>query len=360
MVLSLPRILSGWAVVFVYAVVFNKHKNATPGKMLFGLKIIPVAADRLDLSWTQVVLRRATEMLLGLPFSLAPQAVAFFRPDRRQLADLVAGTRVVQGSSRGKDAKPRWILGSLCIIYFGLTGISKFLMTARNITPDGLRITRSMRALTPASRTGTSYHSPAEGDPTVPGVSIRHNLDAAKDMGEAAELSRKACDAGSGESCFDLGVMYTKGLGVSKDMEKAMDFYRKACDMKIGQGCFNLGVKHAIGPGTPEDRREARELFLKACDLGEGRSCINLGNLHEQGQGVPKDIEKALVFYRKACDLGMAEGCDKTKLLSGRQTSGLTNRPDNRESSTDEMNCPMGMKAVATGSAFQPWKCVSE
>ena len=68
--------------------------GATPGKWLMGLRVVD-AKTQSRLAPTQALIRSLNDFLPFF-FSYAPQVVAFFRADRRQLGDLLAHTRVIQ------------------------------------------------------------------------------------------------------------------------------------------------------------------------------------------------------------------------------------------------------------------------
>jgi TPR repeat protein len=62
-----------------------------------------------------------------------------------------------------------------------------------------------------------------------------------------------------------------------------MDDFKKACDGGFAQGCFNLGLMYAKGMGVRQNRTIAKEYFGKACDLGYQRGCKAYRELNEQG-----------------------------------------------------------------------------
>jgi uncharacterized RDD family membrane protein YckC len=79
----------------LYFVGFHGALGATPGKMLFGMRV--VRADGEALSVPRALGRYLAEMLsaaaLGAGYLITP-----FHPERRALHDLVAGTRVIRRS----------------------------------------------------------------------------------------------------------------------------------------------------------------------------------------------------------------------------------------------------------------------
>lgn len=106
------------ALDFVFRVLFYYFIGATPGKLLFGLRLIPshlINSQESSLSFWQCLLRVWADKL-SFFFSYAPQALMFFRYDRTHLSDWIAETRVVQLFPRARPPKRRWILAILLIL----------------------------------------------------------------------------------------------------------------------------------------------------------------------------------------------------------------------------------------------------
>ncbi|WP_295905815.1 RDD family protein [uncultured Bdellovibrio sp.] len=120
--ISLGHLLLMFLIPAVYEFIFLVLMQATPGKWLMGLKVVPFSNPTQKLHWGQCILRPLTERL-SLFFSWAIYAAAFFRYDRTHVADWVAETRVVQFVPRRKRAGLRWFLGSLLIIFYIYDGL---------------------------------------------------------------------------------------------------------------------------------------------------------------------------------------------------------------------------------------------
>lgn len=129
------------------------HWSRTPGKMLFGLYITDAQTLKTGLSAKQAALRMLGGFLC-VPFSLAPLAYAFFRTDRRQLSDLIAGTQVMQEAPRKNPPKIRWIIGGLLVVYFFITGTMTFLSTIKMLkfSAEGISISLAAPEAAPAAK----------------------------------------------------------------------------------------------------------------------------------------------------------------------------------------------------------------
>ena len=66
---------------------------ATPGKMLFGLKVYRKDGEKL--SFPRALLRVLLDNFLSNPFWIIAYTIAAFHPEKAALHDLIAGTRVV-------------------------------------------------------------------------------------------------------------------------------------------------------------------------------------------------------------------------------------------------------------------------
>ena len=120
--ISLLQLLVMLLIPVVYEAVFLFLYQATPGKWLLGLRVVPAWNSEEKLHWQQAVLRSFAERLT-LFFSWAPYALAFFRYDRTHLFDWLAETRVVQSSPRISLPQIRWFLGLLLVVVYLYEGL---------------------------------------------------------------------------------------------------------------------------------------------------------------------------------------------------------------------------------------------
>lgn len=130
-----------------------------------------------------------------------------------------------------------------------------------------------------------------------------------KDPGRANDFRRRACDAGHGEACNELGYAYEKGLGVPKDGEQSLAAYRKGCDAKNGMACRNAGVCHENGFGTSKSLEEAARYYDLACGIGYARGCSDLAIACVNGYGVPRDLKKGAELFERACKDEVVDAC---------------------------------------------------
>ncbi len=117
----LAFVLFAIMIPFAYHLFSYRYWSCTPGKRFANLIVVDAITHKPGLSWKHSSLRTIS-LVIGMIFPLIPQSVAFFREDRRQLFDLIAGTQVMQPTPRPKPARKRPFLGC-CIALLGLLSL---------------------------------------------------------------------------------------------------------------------------------------------------------------------------------------------------------------------------------------------
>jgi TPR repeat protein len=131
----------------------------------------------------------------------------------------------------------------------------------------------------------------------------------------AANLLRRACDAGELAACTDLGLkLVPVEADAHFDGSESVALYSKACDGADARGCFLLALSYAEGPRR--DMSIAAALYKKACDRAHSGACVNLGRLHSKGEaGLPRDATIALALYEQGCNRGDPAGCKNLSVM---------------------------------------------
>jgi len=113
-----------------------------------------------------------------------------------------------------------------------------------------------------------------------------------------------------------LAEKYEQALGVERDAAKATALYQRAHERlgaecpKSGQSCFQLGLLFARGNGVEVDYPKARATFVTGCEAGSGAACYAVGYLLQRGLGTAVDLDAALPYFQQACDqYDSADGC---------------------------------------------------
>jgi hypothetical protein len=131
-----------------------------------------------------------------------------------------------------------------------------------------------------------------------------------RDLKGALALLDKACLAGDGMACVDLGVAKLDDKKLSNDAQYA---FRRACyGGGEHEGCAWLGVLYAEGKGGMRvNPKLAAPFFEKGCKEGSPRACTGLADLLKAGKRVKADAARAAALHDKACSGGYAPACKK-------------------------------------------------
>lgn len=89
------------------------------------------------------------------------------------------------------------------------------------------------------------------------------------------EDNKIACDNGEADGCYNLGLIYKKGMGVTQNYSKSKTAFKKSCDGGYAMGCNNLGSCYVFGHGVNPNKSEAIKFFKMACNLGAPMGCKN-------------------------------------------------------------------------------------
>jgi len=124
----------------------------------------------------------------------------------------------------------------------------------------------------------------------------------AKDQQAAAGWLLRAAQRGSGQSAFNVGVMYERGFVVERDSTKAIEWYRKAVEANVPMAKHNLALLLRDGKGAPRNGKEAVELLRSAARQGMTGSMFTLGDIYERGDEGLKDPAIALAWFAIAAE----------------------------------------------------------
>jgi len=152
--------------------------------------------------------------------------------------------------------------------------------------------------------------------------------------GDATDCA-KQCDAGNAASCATLAVMHRDGKGAPKDAQKAAALAKQACDKDVAAGCRIVGTIPALdkacaagdggacvdlGIAKLADKKlaaDAQYAFRRACyGGGEFEGCTWLGTLYLEGKGgMKKNPAMARPFFEKGCKEGSQRACEQVAKL---------------------------------------------
>lgn len=127
------------------------------------------------------------------------------------------------------------------------------------------------------------------------------------------EENTRLCDEGNMVGCYNMGIMYMKGIrGASKNEDQAFAYFKKACQGGDIDGCLNAGKYFEDGIGVKQAYTKAAVFYTIACNGGEAYACMMLGNIYRDGKGtIEHDSQKAAGYFKQVCDFGYSVGCEQ-------------------------------------------------
>lgn len=145
----------------------------------------------------------------------------------------------------------------------------------------------------------------------------------AKAKEESRPFFKKACDAGNLDGCagyvrstFPSTEEATGKLALAKEL---LELDKKACKAGVGLACYDLGTFTSnVYEGQPySDEKGARRYFERSCALGHPDGCNTAGLLY-----MSTDPARGLSLYQRGCDGGDGFVCNQ---LAMRLITGMDN-----------------------------------
>jgi TPR repeat protein len=147
------------------------------------------------------------------------------------------------------------------------------------------------------------------------------------DHAGAAEIARKAADAGNAVAQLRLALMYDQGDGVPRSSRGAFAWYARAAAQGEPESQNQLGLYYELGEGVDENWDLAARLWQASATQGWVKGQFSLGRAYQFGIGVAQDRQQAIAWYRKAAAQGDPNGEHWAKWL-GEATNNIGFRDD--------------------------------
>jgi TPR repeat protein len=145
----------------------------------------------------------------------------------------------------------------------------------------------------------------------LPGASLFDQAGArfqAGDHAGAAQIVRKAADAGNAVAQLRLALMYDQGDGVPRSAKSAFVWYARAAAQGEPESLSQLGIFYEAGEGVDENWDLAAKLYQASAQQGWLKGQFTFGRAYQFGIGVPQNRQQAIAWYRKAAAQGDPDG----------------------------------------------------
>ncbi len=138
------------------------------------------------------------------------------------------------------------------------------------------------------------------------------------DLKKTVEFSKKGCNLGNGQACYNYAFLLRSGEGIKKDIEKSFEYFEKACDYEDGNGCMMLAINKYLSDERVKDKNidKGFNLLKVACQFDSIEGCYNLGVMYRDGLGTTKNDEEALKLFNYVCLTANDRGCSAAGELS--------------------------------------------
>ena len=110
------------------------------------------------------------------------------------------------------------------------------------------------------------------------------------------ELQRLAIDAALGDTAalYNLGVEFFRGTNLPRDYAKAANLWRRASEAGSVEASNNLGFLRYYGrPGVERDYSEGIRLWRFAAERGFAESQVHMGQAYSDGRFLKSDLIEA-------------------------------------------------------------------
>jgi uncharacterized protein len=145
------------------------------------------------------------------------------------------------------------------------------------------------------------------------GVALNHGLGISRDTSRGFQLLLKAAEMNVMLAQIEVAHAYQNGVfGVKRDLQKAVEWYRYGAAHGHSEACYQLGVLYSRGiPGyLDKDTRAGLSWVLKAASVGHVEACFHAGVCFEVGEGCDCNFNEAALWYRKAADRRHTLACN--------------------------------------------------
>ena len=136
------------------------------------------------------------------------------------------------------------------------------------------------------------------------------------DHAGAAEIVKKAAEAGNAVAQLCLALMYDQGDGVPQSSPDALTWYKRAAAQGEPESQNQVGIYFELSEGVDEDWDLAARLWQASAEQGWMKGQYSFGRAYQFGIGVPQNRQQAIVWFERAGAQGDPDGRHWAQWLS--------------------------------------------
>jgi hypothetical protein len=186
----------------------------------------------------------------------------------------------------------------------GVVMASGALQKCLGITPGASRMTNAGKSQYCEQLPGASFYDQA-------GTRFQ-----AGDHAGAAQVVRKAADAGNALAQLRLALLYDQGDGVPQNSKTAFEWYIKAAAQGEPESQNQLSNHYEGGEWVDENWDLSARLRQASAEQGWMKGQFSFGRAYQFGIGVPQNRQQAIEWFQKAAAQGHPDGAHWVEWLS--------------------------------------------
>ena len=157
-------------------------------------------------------------------------------------------------------------------------------------------------------------------------VAYRDGAAVPRNIELAATSAKKGCDRGDKASCELFKQLSTVADSGGAGMTAEVRQLQEQCDAGTTNSCFELGLRHDEGKGVAVDKIKAAAIYKTLCEKGDLRACHNYGIMLVDGEGIPRNVNLGIRLLDLGCGKGLTKSCEV--LVSKLNKACLANNAD--------------------------------
>jgi TPR repeat protein len=129
----------------------------------------------------------------------------------------------------------------------------------------------------------------------------------AGDKAGAAQLVRRAAEAGNAVAQLRLALLYDQGDGVPQSAKAALEWYQRAAAQGEPEAQHQLALFYELGEGVTENWDLSAQLLRASATQGWVKGQSAYARAFQFGIGVPQNRQQAIAWFQQSAAQGNAQ-----------------------------------------------------